>query len=198
MGKFIIIFLFTILLFSCTTLNYKFSEKISKPDKISFDKKIRNSNFPKKGILKGVYTEQSKSYNFEANYDLYSSAMRLKFFTLLDGEIIFDVRLKDGEKYYDSFDNTIFSVKIGYILDKIFYCLDIYPDKYELYLTKDDYMVAKDNGNYLKYDENARILKKENYKSASRYFYNDSTNKLSRIEFSQSNRNFILVFNNTN
>jgi hypothetical protein len=197
MPKSILILFTLIFIFSCKTLNYKFGEKIAKPEKINFDKQIKDSAIKKNAVLTGMYSEKNLSYKFFLDYDLAKSILKLKFTTVLGNDTIFESRLKNDEKYYDSFDNSIFSVKIGLILDAFNYIFDVFPSQYDLYMTNDDYYVLVDkNRNYQKYDEKNRIIKKENLNCIVRYNYSPENDSLTRIEFEKNTIHFYLVFEN--
>jgi hypothetical protein len=110
---------------------------------------------------------------------------------------VLDASLKKNEYFNDYYKDSFYTSKIGNILDKMKYILNIFPENFKLMLTKDDYIVMIDNNkNYQKYDVKNRIIKKENSNDTVRYFYSDDGNKLIRIEFSSSSYNFYLIFEN--
>jgi hypothetical protein len=194
MVKQVLLFAILILLSSCVSLNYRFIEKIEDSKRPEFVKRINNSEIQKNGILSGIYTEKKISYKFMLKYDLEKDIFSLKFTNILNDENIFEARIQNGEKYYDYFTNSIFSVKIGLILERFRQIITIFPETYNLFVTSDDYLVMVDNEkNYQKYNNNFRIIKKENDKFTIRYIYSEKDEKLARIEFKENLNSFLLV-----
>ncbi|HOL57856.1 MAG TPA: hypothetical protein PLD75_09905 [Spirochaetota bacterium] len=182
-----------LILVSCNTINYKFSEKVSYNDRLTFLEKIKENNpFGNNKVkLSGIYTERNKSYKFEAFYDFKENKLILKLFSILNKDLIFEARYEDNETYYDFFVQSFFSVKIGIMLKSFIYILKIIPDEFDLYLTNDDYYVIVDSEkNYQKYDS-YNIIKKENRFQIVKYYYEN--NMIKRIEYKKDQNIAIII-----
>ncbi len=191
--KKIVSFIFILFLFCCNTINYKFIEKISLDDKIEFEKNIKNNNPFGDSKIKfyGIYTEKDNNYKFEAFYDYKENIFKLKFYSILKNELLFEVKKEKNKIYYDFVVKSFFILKIDEIIKKFIYFIDIIPKNYQLYNTNDDYYVIVDkNKNYQKYDS-YKIIKKENLFQLVKYYYED--NKIKRIEYKAKNITIFII-----
>jgi len=192
----VVFFIFFLFLFSCNTLRYDFSEKIEGKERINYLLKIlENSVISNSGQIEGVFIEKEKSYYFTLNYNIEEDIYNLKFYNVLDKNIlVFNANLLKNEPYYDYYVDSFFSVKIGYILKRIKYIFKIDYTNILMFTTRDDFIVLKDkDNNYYKYEDNL-IIKKENNLNKVKYFYTEDK-KMDRIEFVGPTNSFILTFN---
>lgn len=182
----IVSLLFVFIFISCHTLKYKFVEKVSYEDKIYFFDKIKSNNpfgISNSKII-GIYTEKNKSYRFETYFDIKSNNLKIKFFSILKNELIFEARFENNDFNYDLVD-LFFVGNIKSIVDNFLYILNTIPnkDKFDLFITNDDYYVLFDKDkNYQKYDS-YNIIKKENIFQTVKYYYEN--NKIKRIEYNK-------------
>ena len=186
------ILLINLLFLSCNTINYKLVEKLDDKNSTDFYENIKmNSPFIGRGTVKGIYTERNNSYRYEVFYDLTADFIRVKFNSLLKNEPVFEARYEDNENHYDFFVQSFFSVKIGIILDKLRYFLNVAPKEYTAYRTNDDFLVIIDeNKNYHKFEKNL-IIKKENTSQLVRYNYEND--KLKIVEFRKSGNSVVFL-----
>ena len=128
------------------------------------------------------------------DYDLSNDLLNLSFFSILKNELVFEATLNSDESDYKYFVQTFFSVKIGIILRAMKYIFSNCDDFDKIYITNDDYKVIIDGSkNFYKYNDK-QLLKKENYNSVCRYFYNE-TNKISRVEYIDNYLKAYLIIN---
>lgn len=187
----ILLFLFS---FSCKTLNYSFFEEITGEEKNVFMIKTAKNSFMKdNGQIGGIYTEKNRNYRFLVTYNIPDGVYKLEFFDIInDNEKIFDARLEENEAFYDFYIDSFFSAKIGSILKRFRYILDINVKESKMFITRDDYKVLKDEkNNFFKFDDYL-IIKKENDFNKVKYFYN-SKKEIERIEFESPGNNFIIT-----
>ncbi|MCD4670391.1 MAG: hypothetical protein K8S14_08090, partial [Actinomycetia bacterium] len=176
------------------TINYKFTEEIKADEKKEILNNIEKTDKIKlKGIIKGIFIEKGKNYNFILSYDLSENRLNLKFYSALKNELIFNADLQNAEATYNYFINTFFSVKIGIILKQFHYIITLFPENTRLYKTNDDYyVILDDNRNYYKYN-NFTIVKKENRKYIIRYKYEN--NQLIAVEIIQDTKKYFIKIN---
>ena len=180
---------------SCKTLNYNFSNSVIGEKLSEINSQISLKSIPKKGVIRGIYSQKKVSYKFLFEYDNDNEIYHLVFTTVIDEELIFDAKEMEGSKNYDFFTNNFFTVKIGILINQMKYIFDTQPGSFIMYQTKDDYIVSVSKSrNYFKYDQNYRLIKKENFSKTVRYNYNDKGTDFSRIEYSDNGSHFYLIF----